>query len=43
MALYRAKALGRCQYKVFDNELSHAIRERVELTTALARLAEGEG
>jgi diguanylate cyclase (GGDEF)-like protein len=43
MALYRAKALGRCQYKVFDNELSRAIRERVELTTALARLAEGEG
>ncbi|MBO1326865.1 EAL domain-containing protein [Acetobacter suratthaniensis] len=43
MALYRAKALGRCQYKVFDNELSHAIRERMELTTALSRLAEGEG
>ena len=43
MALYRAKALGRCQHKLFDTDLSYEILERAELVSALHRLVEGEG
>ncbi|MFT8419834.1 MAG: EAL domain-containing protein, partial [Acetobacter sp.] len=42
-ALYRAKALGRCQHKLFDTDLSYEILERAELVSALHRLVEGEG
>ncbi|WP_086647371.1 EAL domain-containing protein [Acetobacter sp. DsW_54] len=43
MALYRAKALGRCQHKLFDTDLSYEILERAELVAALHRLVEGDG
>ncbi|WP_338331983.1 EAL domain-containing protein [Acetobacter sp. LMG 32666] len=43
MALYRAKALGRCQHKLFDTDLSYEILERAELVSALHRLVEGDG
>ncbi|MFT8370992.1 MAG: EAL domain-containing protein [Acetobacter sp.] len=43
MALYRAKALGRCQHKLFDTALSYEILERTELVAALHRLVAGEG
>ena len=43
MALYRAKALGRNQYRLFDRELSHEIRERAALVAGLHSLVRGEG
>ncbi|MFT9015055.1 MAG: EAL domain-containing protein [Acetobacter sp.] len=43
MALYKAKSLGRCQYKLFDNDLSREIRDRAELVAALHKMVDGEG
>ncbi|MBO1324616.1 EAL domain-containing protein [Acetobacter sp. TBRC 12305] len=43
MALYKAKALGRCQYKLFDNALSREMSERAELVAALHKMVDGEG
>ena len=43
MALYRAKALGRCQHKLFDTDLSYEILERAELVSPLPRPGGGGG